>query len=51
MPAPARNSVRRLNETRLVGADMGNPPRLAFFVCRRAAGQGMTDQSGDKLTA
>src|SRR6267378_2817972 len=32
MPAPARRSVRRFNETRLVGADMGNPPKLAFFV-------------------
>jgi hypothetical protein len=32
MPAPARNSVRRLNEKRLVGAGIGDPPKLAFFV-------------------
>jgi hypothetical protein len=31
MPAPARNSVRRLNEKRLVGAGIGDPPKLVFF--------------------
>jgi len=31
MPAPARNSVRRLNEKRLVGAGIGDPPKLAFL--------------------
>jgi hypothetical protein len=31
-PAPTRSSVRRFSETRLVGADMGDPPKLAFFV-------------------
>src|SRR6266567_5280213 len=32
MPAPARRSARRLNETRLVGADMGSPPKPAFLL-------------------
>jgi hypothetical protein len=50
MPAPARNSVRRLNEKRLVGAGIGDPPKLAFFVL--ACGPAWQDgQSGDKLTA
>src|SRR5260370_22784709 len=39
MPAPARRSARRLNETRLVGADMGSPPKLAFFVAVRPPGR------------
>jgi hypothetical protein len=37
MPAPARSSVRRLSRMRLAGADMGDPPKLAFFVCGKAA--------------
>jgi hypothetical protein len=42
--------VRRLNETRLVGADMGNPPKSLFlFAMQRPAG--MPSQSGAKLTA
>src|ERR1019366_5725784 len=39
MPAPARRSVRRLNETRLVGADMG-VLQSWFFCCGLAAGPG-----------
>src|SRR6202795_1783856 len=31
MPAPARSSVRRFNETRLVGADMGFLRSLVFY--------------------
>src|ERR1700733_10935981 len=29
-PVPARSSVRRLSKTRLAGADIGRPPKLAF---------------------
>jgi hypothetical protein len=50
IPAPARNNVRRLNEKRLVGAGIGDPPKLAFFVSGLRTGR-QDGQSGDKLTA
>src|SRR4051812_24873230 len=31
-PVPTRNSVRRLSKTRLAGADIGRPPKLAFLL-------------------
>src|ERR1700692_729427 len=42
MPAPARSSVRRFNETRLVGADLGDPPKLAFLL--RSSGRAGEDR-------
>src|ERR1700688_5181379 len=38
MPAPARRSVRRLSETRLLGADMGFLQALLFLL--RSGGRG-----------
>src|SRR5260370_9657511 len=39
MPAPARRSVRRFSETRLLGADMGFLQALRFFVAVRRPGR------------